>query len=243
MKRSAKAQSPRDLVVELRASMGRQDLLSRALTHGSWSHANDKKENYERLEFLGDSVLGLVVVDALYRLFPGEAEGNLSRAKASLVSAPELARIARRFGVDEHIRLSGSPDGLSRRGRDSILADVFEALIGAMYLDRGFDATRVWLMDLFEDSFDGLDPSEKFADYKSVLQERTQALLKERPVYHVAKKGGPSHKPIFEARAVLLELELGLGEGPSKKLAEQKAASNALDRIESGEITLAELLK
>lgn len=240
---SVEQRASRDLVEEMHATMARKELLSQALTHGSWSHATAGTENYERLEFLGDSVLGLVVVDALYRRFPDEAEGNLSRAKASLVSAPELARVARRFGVDEHIRLSGSPAGLSRRGRDSILADVFEALIGAMYLDRGFDATREWLMELFDDAFEGLDPSAKFADYKSELQERTQGLLQERPRYVVAQKSGPSHKPIFEARAVLLTLELGVGEGPSKKIAEQNAASIALGRIDDGKISLQDLLE
>lgn len=232
-----------DLVAALREDFDRIELLERALTHGSWTNANDEaSENYERLEFLGDAVLGLVIVDALYRRFPNEAEGNLSRAKASLVSARQLSALARDHGLEQHVRLSGSAGGLSRRGRDSILADVFEAVIGAVYLDRGFDEARAWLLAIYAPIIETLDPDAQFSDYKSALQERTQGLLRQRPEYRVKQAGGPSHKPIFHASVVLEGVALGQGTGPSKKLAEQNAASDALSRIERGEVSLSDLL-
>jgi ribonuclease-3 len=233
----------RDIVEELREQIDDSELLERALTHGSWAHAEgNARNNYERLEFLGDSVLGLVIVDALYHRFPEEAEGNLSRAKNSLVSSTQLARLGRRYQLDKHVRTSGSPGGLSRRGQESILADVFEAVTGAVYLDQGYEVVHEWLIELFEDAFEGLDPGAAFADFKSALQERTQGILHERPKYEVEQESGPSHKPVFHAKVWLRELFLGEGRGPSKKIAQQNAASDALRRIEREEITLDTLL-
>lgn len=233
----------RDIVEEVLADVGRKELVERALTHGSWAYAQGgEDEDYERLEFLGDSVLGLVIVDALYHRFPDEAEGNLSRTKASLVSSKNLAVLGREFQLDKHIRTSGSREGLSKRGKDSILADVLEALIGAVYLDLGFIHTKRWVLSLFEDALDGLDPEASFADFKSALQERTQGILHERPRYEVVQESGPSHKPVFLAKVSIRDLFMGEGRGPSKKMAQQAAASDALSRIENGDITLNSLL-
>ncbi|MGE0708013.1 MAG: ribonuclease III [Planctomycetota bacterium] len=203
-------------------------LLERALTHSS-AKSPERRSN-ERLEFLGDAVLGLVVAHFLFSAFPDEDEGRLTRLRSAIVSTRALADFALALGLPPELRLGR---GLDReRLSASVLADAVEALLGAAYLDGELEAVRgpiLWgLADAIEAAL--LD-SENF---KSRLQELTQQEHKRPPTYVVLDERGPDHHKEFLVAAVLDERELGRGQGPSKKLAEQAAARAALELLRAG---------
>ena len=207
------------------------DLLERALTHKSYSHEakNDEVRHNETFEFLGDSVLGFIVGDLLFRKFPALDEGALSKMKAYLVSANSLAAKARDYGMGDVIRLGVGEEKTGGRKKDSLLANVFEALIAGVYLDGGIDAAR----DLIEKSFGhdirSIDENDLlFHDYKTALQELAQGRGFSLPEYNVVDEVGPDHDKIFIVEVRVGSL-LARGEGSSKKEAQQEAAKHALE--------------
>lgn len=207
-----------------------RELLRRALTHKSYSHEAkelDVRHN-ETFEFLGDSVLGFVVGDLLFRHFPQMDEGALSKMKAFLVSAPSLAAKAREYGMGEVILLGVGEEKTGGRKKDSLLANLFEAMIAAIYLDGGIDAARQLLERAFSDDIARIDQQDLlFRDYKTALQELAQGKGLPLPDYNVVAEVGPDHDKTF-----VVEVKLGSlstrGEGSSKKEAQQQAARHAL---------------
>jgi len=208
-------------------------LCETALTHTSWVNeaGQPERSDNERLEFLGDAVLDLVVSDLLMRRFPDRREGDLSRARAALVSEPGLAQVAVALELGRFILLGKGEERTGGRGRPSILANALEALMGAIYVDAGFDAAAAVASRLFESRIEEVDQHARL-DYKSRLQERAQALWQTAPVYEVVAEEGPDHDKRFEVALSLAGRPYGRAIGRSKKEAEQGAAAAALEAIE-----------
>ncbi|MDR3358552.1 MAG: ribonuclease III [Desulfovibrio sp.] len=208
----------------------RPELLTQALTHSSLANECPRSpEHNERLEFLGDAVLELCVSSALFRRFPLAREGELSTRRSSLVSAGSLARLARELGLDKLLLLGRGEEMQGGRCRDSILSDVFEALLAAVYEDGGFAAALAAVERLFAPYWPGFDGvPRKPKDYKTRLQEKTLQIFRDRPIYQVKASHGPEHARIF---VVILRLPDGRefsGSGATRKGAEQDAAHGAL---------------
>jgi ribonuclease-3 len=205
-------------------------LLALALTHESYSNERHHgPESNERLEFLGDAVLGLVVCRYLYDRHPDLPEGRLAQIKAHLVSASCLARQARKLGLGEHIRLGRGETLAHGEGRRNILADTLEALIGALYLDGGLAVAGRFVLSLLQDAMDRMEGSQK--DFKSLLQECTQRLHKLLPDYEVLREEGPPHERVFVVQVGFLGEILGRGQGRTKREASQNAACEALGTL------------
>ncbi len=211
----------------------RGDLLRRALTHKSYSHeAKDLEVRHnETFEFLGDSVLGFVIGDLLFKHFPHLDEGALSKMKAYLVSAQSLAAKARTFGMGDAILLGVGEEKTGGRKKDSLLANLFEAVIAAIYLDGGVEPTRALIERSFTADIESIDQEDLlFHDYKTALQELAQGKGLQLPDYSVVAEVGPDHDKTF-----VVEVKLGSlsarGEGTSKKEAQQQAAKHAMREL------------
>ena len=202
------------------------DLLERALTHRSFAYENGGLPTNERLEFLGDAVLGLVVTDALYRTHPDLPEGSLAKLRAAVVSTRALASVARELGLGRWMRLGKGEEVTGGRDKPSILADTMEALIGAVYLERGVDAASAMVRRLFDPLMEAAAMDGASQDWKTALQELTAARGLGVPDYALTESG-PDHAKSFVARALVGGFERGLGTGSSKKEAEQVAAEQA----------------
>lgn len=207
-------------------------LLRLALTHRSVSADDPSRNDNERLEFLGDAVLQLVVTDYLYTAYPQLSEGQLAKVRAAVVSRPTLASVARSIGVGEHVELAPGEERTGGRSKDSILADAVEALIGAIYLDSGLETARSVIMSHWSTVIAERAKSPGVKDYKTRLQEHL-AKDGQTPVYTV-QGAGPDHNRTFTARVTVDGFELGVGMGRSKKAAEQAAAQRALAILEDG---------
>ncbi|HEX9160800.1 MAG TPA: ribonuclease III [Thermoanaerobaculia bacterium] len=208
----------------------RRDLLTRAITHKSYSHEarHENVRHNETFEFLGDSVLGFVIGDMLFRHFPDLDEGALSKMKAYLVSATSLAEKARAFGMGEVMLLGIGEEKTGGRKKDSLLANLFEALLAAIYLDGGIDPARQLIEQSFSSDIRSIDEQDLlFQDYKTALQELAQGKGLPLPEYSVVAEVGPDHDKTF-----VVEVKVGSlttrGEGSSKKEAQQQAAKQAL---------------
>ncbi|GAA4137018.1 ribonuclease III [Actinomadura keratinilytica] len=218
---------------ELVAALGVEvsdELLERALTHRSYAYENGGLPTNERLEFLGDSVLGLVVTDTLFRGHPDLPEGQLAKLRAAVVNMRALAGVARTLGVGAHIRLGRGEEGTGGRDKASILADTLEALIGAVYLDRGLDEASALVHRLFDPLITRSAGLGAGLDWKTSLQELTAVEELGVPEYHVAESG-PDHQKTFRASVRVGGVTYGSGEGRSKKEAEQHAAEAAWNAI------------
>jgi len=205
-------------------------LLNQALSHRSFS----RNVNNERLEFLGDSVLSLVISQYIYQQLPNADEGELSRVRASLVKEETLANVARSIDLGEHIQLGGGELKSGGFRRASILSDTLEAIIGAIYLDSNYDEAKNAVLHLFRDYLTNLPDSESLKDAKTRLQEHLQSLQSELPIYEVIQTVGKAHDQIFTIRCRVPELSLETtGKGSSRKKAEQAAASRAFEKLSS----------
>jgi len=205
-------------------------ILEQALRHSSFVNEqidSDLQDN-ECLEFLGDAVLSLVVGHILMKRYPDLNEGDLSRMRANLVNESQLACIARSVDLGSFVRLGKGEVQTNGRKKNSILADTFEAVIAAVYLDSGFDATFKLIEKHFSEFFDSIAASAANHDYKSQLQELVQVTLKVMPLYRVAHEKGPDHDKTFKVELKIDEL-VAEGIGKSKKIAEQDAARKALE--------------
>jgi len=207
-------------------------LLQLALTHPSVAHEHNAAiETNQRLEFLGDAVLQLVLTRELYEKFPAFDEGPLTKARAKLVNRRTLAERARHLAIGEHLIVSRGEEMHGGRERPSALADTYEALLGAVFLDSGFEAARGFILREFQSAFGGLLVIPILENPKGELQELLQAVSPEAPQYHVVSATGPDHDRIFECTVHHGGAELARGQGKSKKAAESEAALAALTRL------------
>ena len=204
------------------------ELLTNALTHSSYANENRGRscDSNERLEFLGDSVLGLVVADALYRRFPGLPEGRMTRLRAQLVCEESLHHVAAQLGLGEYIRLGRGEEHTGGRNRTSILADAVEALIAAMYLDGGMEVARGFIERYILTALDGEMPA--VGDCKTELQELVQRKSGSVLTYELLGESGPDHDKTFTSQVSLNGRPIGSGRGRTKKEADQAPARAAL---------------
>lgn len=206
-----------------------EGLLKLSLTHPSVAHeAPGSTPHNQRLEFLGDAVLGLVLTCELYEKFPDNGEGPLTKARAQMVNRRTLARQARQLGLGDHLILSHGEELSGGRERPSALADAFEALIGAVFQDGGYAAARAFILNCFRDAFGELKQIPNLDNPKGELQELLQAHSPEAPFYELISISGPDHNREFVSAVFHQGVELGRGRGKSKKEAESQAAVAAL---------------
>jgi ribonuclease-3 len=204
------------------------DLLEQALTHRSYS----RQLNNERLEFLGDSILNLIISNHIYKRFGAADEGDLSRIRASLVKEETLAEVARRIGLGDYIYLGGGELKSGGFRRASILADALEALIGAIYLDSDYIQTETAVLHLYRERLENIDADANLRDPKTRLQEYLQAIKNSLPCYQVEQTTGKAHDQVFTVSCKLVDLDMqSNGTGSSRKKAEQQAAQKILDSI------------
>ena len=221
-----------DLSKALGYEFGAPELLARALTHRSFANeSGNEVDDNERLEFLGDAVIGLAVGHELMERFPDVAEGQLSVLRAQLVSETGLARAARSLQLGSWLRLGKGEAQTGGRDKSSLLSDAFEAVCAAVYLDGGFEPARALIIRLLGVGLSEIEAGVSH-DFKTRLQERAQAVCKEAPVYEVVDATGPDHDKRFTVRVLIAGDEMGSATGRSKKSAEQDAARQALDRFD-----------
>src|SRR5205814_4413004 len=227
------AVSPFDsLQIRLGYSFRDEGLLRLALTHPSVAHEQGAfVQHNRRLELLGDAVLQLILTGELYEKFPAMDEGPLTKARAQMVNRRALADQGRRLGLGEHLILSRGEEASGGRQRPSALADTFEALLGAIFLDAGFDAARDIVLRQFREEFGELEVIPNLENPKGELQEILQANSPEAPQYQLESVSGPDHDRLFECAVYHQGVELGRGEGKSKKEAESRAALAALANL------------
>lgn len=202
-------------------------LLKQALTHSSYANEQkiNKWEDYERLEFLGDAVLELISSDYIYRENPDMPEGKMTKYRSSIVCEPALAFCARQIGLERYILLGKGEEATGGRGRDSIVSDVMEALIGAVYVDSGLNEAKNYIHRFI---LSDLEHKQLFYDAKTILQEEVQKENRGVLHYELVREEGPEHDKTFLVEAMVGDVKVGSGAGHSKKAAEQQAAYEAL---------------
>jgi ribonuclease-3 len=203
-------------------------LITQALTHKSYK----KTKNNERLEFLGDAVLDLIVGEYLYMKFPAKSEGELSKLRASLVNDKSFKNLALELELGNHILISTAEENNQGRDKDSLLSNAFEAVIGAIYLDDGIESARKTAVSILEKVYPKIDMQTLFKDYKTLLQEFTQARFGVTPEYTLVRSSGPDHKKEFEMAVLLKGKTIAKARGNTKKEAEQNAANKAFKILE-----------
>jgi ribonuclease III len=206
-------------------------LLERSLTHKSYANENRVPSHNERMEFLGDSVLNLIVSEYLMKTCPDSTEGDLSRLRAAVVSEPALARIARAIGLGDYILLGKGEEQTGGRDKDSLLANSLEALIASIYLDSGKEAAEGFVVRFFEEIIKRTCASGGSFDYKTQLQELCQERIRQLPEYRIVSESGPDHQKQFTVEVWINGQVFGRGTGKSKKEAEQRAAKEGLERF------------
>lgn len=205
-------------------------LLAEALTHPSLAYETQRPRfDNQRLEFLGDAVIQLVLTELLYEMFPGFNEGRLTKLRARLVSGEALYRFAKSIDLGDYVMMGKGEEATGGRERVSTLADAFEALMGALFLDGGLEAARKAIINVCSDAVARVAESPEEKNPKGQLQEILQAIAQESPVYQVVGESGPDHMKNFHVKVIWKGLELGEGEGNSKKDAEIKAAWSAIE--------------
>jgi len=216
---------------KLQKSLGYQfkneKLITEALTHRSYS----KYFNNERLEYLGDAVLDLIVGEYLYHLFPEAEEGMLSKLRAALVNEESFDKLAKRINLGKYLFLSPAEENNGGRKKPSILSSAFEALIGALYLEAGFEKAKNIALKLLKDEYPRITPEELLKDYKTTLQEITQAYFGEVPEYRLINTTGPDHQKEFEIGVIINNKEYARAKGKSKKIAQQEGARVTIEKL------------
>jgi len=214
---------------DLQKSLGYQfqndKLIAEALTHRSYS----KDFNNERLEFLGDAVMDLIVGEYLFFHFPKSEEGTLSKLRAALVNEESFTKFAKKLNLGKYLLLSNAEENNGGRKKPSILSSAFEAVIGAMYLDGGFEITKKIAIELLEKIYPVINPDDLLKDYKTNLQEITQAHFGEVPEYKVISTSGPDHKKEFEIAVYIQGKQYTSAKGKSKKVAQQEGARKTIE--------------
>lgn len=208
-------------------------LLQQALVHGSYLHENPDFSipSNERLEFLGDSVLGFIIAEKLYNDFPDLAEGGMTKLRAALVRKEMLAGLASAMGLGDYLYMGCGEEGSGGRSKQSILASALESLIGAIHTDQGLGACRSFVLRLFDSEMGDAIDERLAVDYKSALQETVQARHRTAPTYRIIKAVGPDHAKEFTVEVSVNGTVIGSGSGSSKRQAEREAARVALQTI------------
>lgn len=220
----------RDVLAPFQIVPKQTHLYETAFTHPSYNgEANTHHQDYERLEFIGDSVVNFIVADLIYHTYPSMREGQMTKIRASLVQREALAKYARELHLGEHILLSSGLKHTGGYDSHKILEDVFEAFMGAVYLDQGFEPTYRMLTNIFLTDIQNFDENQ-ITDYKTRLQEEMQADKRGIVHYEIVSTKGPAHAPTFEAEVYYNDICLGRGSASSKKEAEQMAAKDALQK-------------
>ncbi len=209
-----------------------EEYFEAALVHSSYANEHHMKSN-ERLEFLGDSVLSIIVSDYLYRKLPDINEGELTKIRASVICEESLAKLAKKIHLGDMLYLGNGELQSGGRKRQSIISDAFEAVLGAIYLDSGLEPARRWFLNLAESELKKAIKSRDLNDYKTKLQEFVQKEKLGYIRYMLVEKSGPEHQMHFVMRAYLRECPMGIGEGNSKKEAEQQAAKKTLETLKN----------
>lgn len=209
------------------------ELLNRALIHTSYANENNLPhfKSNQRLEFLGDAVLDLIISEFIYKEYPDFPEGELTKIRANVVCESTLVKIALQLGLGNYIFLGRGEESTGGKERPSILADALEALIGAIYLDGGLQEVRAFIMRQFYDEVVDTAEKQNYRDYKTALQELIQKDYGDRLYYEVISESGPDHDKVFTVQVKLKNNILGRGTGKSKKEAEQIAAKAALEEL------------
>lgn len=208
-----------------------RSLLEQAFTHRSYLNETSGSERYhnERLEFLGDAVLELAVTDHLYRKYPDTPEGDLTAYRSALVNTSMISDAARQLGMNEYLLLSKGEAKDTGKAREYILANTFEAVIGAIYIDQGFTVAEQFIASILFDRLDEVIEKKLYKDAKSLIQELAQEYEKVTPIYEVVSEKGPDHDKSFEVGVFFNNEHVATGKGKSKQEAEQDAARNALE--------------
>jgi ribonuclease-3 len=223
----------RSLETKIGYSFKRTSLLEQALTHKSFAkeRPEDSEIFNERLEFLGDAVLGLIICEYLYKTYPQYSEAELSKLKSYAVQESTLAEAALRLNIGSYLRLGKGEEATGGRKKSSILADAFEALVAAIYLDSGLRNTKKFTLQNLEEKIKAFISKGISLDFKSQLQEITQERFGVLPRYRIKREKGPQHKKTFEVEVFIKDILYGSGKGKSKKEAEQKAAEAGLKKL------------
>jgi ribonuclease-3 len=221
----------KNLQKKLGLKFKKPELLTMALTHRSYlnEHRGEKLEHNERLEFLGDAVLELVVTEYLFNTFTGKPEGELTNLRASLVKGDNLSKVGTGLAVDDYLRLSRGESKSRDRSRNYLVANAMEAIIGALYLDQGYPACKKFITRHIIKELPRIIREQSFRDAKSLFQEKTQEKLGLTPTYKLISQTGPDHDKKFKVGACLDGKTVSTGEGKSKQEAQQQAAQNFLD--------------
>ncbi len=222
-----------DLEAKIGYSFSDRQRLERALTHSSLVNENNmpSENSNERLEYLGDAVLGLIIAHELYSLMPRAPEGRLTRLRAGLVCRATLAYLAGKLELGRYLRMGKGEEASGGRSKPANLARGMEALFGAMFLDGGLDESRRVILNLYGDELEELALNQACADSKSELQQLTQARKLGKPSYRIIETSGPAHNPAFTAQVSIEDRILATGKGRSKKTAEANAAFNAIKAL------------
>ena len=206
------------------------ELLEKALTHSSY--ANERKcESNERLEFLGDSVLSVIISDYIYKHLPGVNEGILSKYRASIVCEQSLFDISKKISLNTFVHLGKGEEMTGGRDRASVISDAFEAVLAAIYLDGGMEIAREWTINLMQDAIDDAISGHRYKDYKTMLQEAYQKGNAGKVTYRTISETGQDHNKVFEVEVLIDNVPQNKGQGKSKKEAEQNAAYIALKNV------------
>ncbi|HBD93641.1 MAG: ribonuclease III [Spirochaetes bacterium GWF1_31_7] len=221
----------KEFAKRLRIKFNSIELLEVALTHRSFSNEKVDGENNEKLEFLGDSVLGLIITDYLYTQFPLLTEGDLARIKSYIVSEEILSAIGKKLNINKYLRIGKGEELTGGREKKGLIADAFEAILGALYLDGKYTKVEEFVIRLFKDEIGLVINEEKGLDYKTLLQEYVQKKFKDCPKYRLIEETGPEHDKTFSMEVLINDKIYGNGSGKSKKEAEKTAATSAYKKL------------
>ncbi|EMJ91668.1 ribonuclease III [Leptospira alstonii] len=235
LKSPERVQSLQKLSKKIGIKFSKIEYYNTAFIHSSYKNENPEiLEDNERLEFLGDSVLGLVAARSLFQKYPKASEGELSRIKSRIVSTPILNSIAEKLELGEYLLLGKGEKSSQGKGRRKLSANLFESLIGAIYLDQGFDVAEKFIVQYLSEFAENPEKEESVRDYKTQLQEYSQKHFKVLPVYRIQGESGPDHSKVFQVGVRIRDQWEASGSGVSKKAAEQNAARELYNRIRRG---------
>lgn len=211
-----------------------KSLLQKAFTHKSYLNESEALESNERLEFLGDAVLELIVSEHIFKIFKDKPEGELTALRSALVKTTTLAEVSLDLNFGDMLLISKGEEGTGGRKNQSLLADTFEAVVGAIYIDSGYDAASNFIHEhLISVWLDKIIDNSLYKDFKTTLQEKVQAEGKGTPSYKLIRQEGPDHQKIFTLGVIVDNKQLGIGVGSNKQEAEQNAAKQALSKLDS----------
>ena len=230
-----KIKDSKELMKKISYKFRNEEYLKEALTHRSYSNENnrDKQFDNEKLEFLGDAVVNLIVTEYIYNLGEGKKEGELAKLKSQIISEPVFSSIASDLKLGNYLYLSNGEIMSGGRNRKSILGDAFEALIGAIFKDSDYYTTKEIAMKYLMEKIENINDIEGTGDYKTILQELLQGEYRKMPEYELIRTAGPDHDKIFEISVKLNDKIIGNGSGKSKKEAEKNAAKEALKFVKN----------